>query len=297
MRSSLPVPPTSVDSIVINESSPPRPTTLLLNVNRPYLYNYWAFNDRLRLKNEKSTKRQQSSCRIAFCSLCVCILASVMCIVIYRFTDECSLVTNGKGFSTECLRNWLFLVAISISLLACSGVIYGACRYFRSQPHTFLCSNDHELHLRNNNDLLPITTTSRSSRYSMSITDDTSIIPTRLTQNHDDKYSHTNVISSLTNTSLRQKSPPFNYDELPPKLSPIIISKYPTVNNNMFFLSSTSASSSPQSIFSPTTSSNADESKPVSFREKARLSTPASSTTYTPGTDVWVKRQRLSSFH
>jgi hypothetical protein len=293
MRSSLPVPPTLVDSILIDELSPPRPTTLLLNVNRPYLYNYWAFNDRLRLKNEKSTKRQQSSCRIAFYSSCVCILASVMCIVIYRFTDECSLVTNGKRFSIECLRHWLFLVAISISLLACSGVIFGACRYFRSQPHTFLYSNEHELHLRNNNDLLPITTTSRSSRYSMSITDDTSIIPIRPTQNHDEKYSHT----SITNTLSRQKSPPFNYDELPPKLSPIINSKSPTINNHMFLLTSMSTSSSPQSMFSPTTSSNTDKSKPVSFREKARLSTPVCYTTCTSGTDVWEKRQRLSSFH
>ncbi|CAF1320560.1 unnamed protein product [Adineta steineri] len=69
MQSSLPIPPTPVDTIANDVISLPKSTTLLLHPNRPYVHNYWLLNDRLRLKNKKLSRRQQSSCRIAFYSL------------------------------------------------------------------------------------------------------------------------------------------------------------------------------------------------------------------------------------
>ncbi len=59
MQSSISIPLTPGESIAINELPSQRPTTLLLRTNRPYLYNSWTLNNRLRLKNEKLSKLQQ----------------------------------------------------------------------------------------------------------------------------------------------------------------------------------------------------------------------------------------------
>jgi hypothetical protein len=294
MRLSFPVPPTPVDSIVPDELTSKKPTTLLLHTNRPYIYNYWTLNDRLRLKNEKLSRRQQSSCRIAFYSLWLCIIASVMIIVIYRFTDECPLTTNQKEFFIKCLRHWFFLLAICTSLCACSGVIFGACRYFRSQPRTFSYGIEHDLHVGNNNNVLPMTTMSQTYCYPTSLANGTAMIPFGQTRHRDDEQS----ITSITNPSPRRMIPPFDYDELPPETSSIMIQKSPNHNNKtVFFSSSVSTTSSPRSIFSTTATSNATNriinSKATSISQDTYSSMPA---TYTPcacGRDVWEKQQRL----
>jgi len=298
MQSSVSIAPVSVDSIVISELPSQKPTTLLLRTNRPYLYNTWTINNRLRLQNEKLIKRQRSSCRIAFYSLWLCVSAGVMIIIVYRFTDECSLTTNQKQFFfIKCLRDWLYLIAICISLLASIGVIFGACRYFRSQTLNFLYDDEHEQHSTTTNSLLPMTIRSNSLTNSVF----------RQSENRDDEHSTTTVISSLTNTSLRRKMPPFNYDELPPETNPIIIRKSPNMNNNinktLLFSSSTSTLSSPQSVLSTARSSNASNTITNSNKDEAtstfediRASTPTSYTTCISGVDIWGKQQRLSSY-
>jgi hypothetical protein len=301
MQSSSSIPPTSAESIVINELPSQNPTTLLLRTNRPYLYNTWALNNRLRLKNEKLSKRQQSSCRIAFYSLWLCVSAGVMIIVIYRFTDECSLAPNPKQFFIKCLRHWLFLAAICTSLLACGGVIFGACRFFRSQKFNFLYDEQHELQLTNNNGLLPMNITPHSYYYPTSLTNGVSIVSSRQLENHDSRHSNTTVISSITNASSRRKIPPFNYDELLPESNSITISKSPNIDNNnktILFSSSTSTLSLPQSIVpTPRTSNttiNSNKSKATSIFEDTCSSTPAY-TTCLCGANVWEKQQKLSS--
>jgi len=294
MQSSLSIAPITTDTIVVNELSSQKPTTLLLRTNRPYLYNSWIVNNRLRLKNEKLTKRQQSSCRIAFYSFWVCVTAGIMIIIIYRFTDECSLATNQKQFFIKCFRHWLYLAAICTSLLAFSGVILGACQYFRSKTLNFLYDDEHQQYLINTNGLLPMTMTSHSYCYP-------TLISSRQIQNRDDEHSNITLISSLTNTSLGRKIPPFNYDELPLETSPIIISKSPNMDNNnnntkkiAFFSSSISTLSSPQSILSTARSSNASNtitnSKAPSILENTCTNTPATHITCISGIDVCKKQ-------
>jgi len=298
MQSSISIAPITTDTIVVNELPSQKPTTLLLRTNRPYLYNSWTVNNRLRLKNEQLKKRQQSSCRIAFYSFWLCVSAGIMIIVIYRFTDECSLTTNQKQFFIKCFRHWLYLAAICTSLLACSGVILGACRYFRSQTLNFIYDDEHQQHLTNINGLLPMTTTSHSYYHPTSLINGTSIIPSRQIENLDDEHSNITLISSFTNTSLRRKIPPFNYDELPLQTNPIIILKSPKMDNNtkktIFFLSSTSTLSSPQSMLSTARSSNASNTitngKAPSILENTYTSTPTSHVTSIPGIDIWNKQ-------
>ncbi|CAF1342123.1 unnamed protein product [Adineta steineri] len=303
MQSSLPIPPIPVDKIANDVISLPKSTTLLLHPNRPYVHNYWLLNDRLRLKNKKLSRRQQSSCRIAFYSLWLLIFSSIICIVIYRFTDDCPQITNRKDLFIECSKYWFLLATICITLLACGGLIFGACRYFRSQPRTFIYDNMHELQSRQKTELLPITITSPSSHHSASFTDDSSIIPSRLDQSHDDKYLHTTIISSTSNVSLQRKAPPFDYDELPSQLNSTTISESSTIHNNknIFLLPSTSL---PQLTFPATTTSNANDTtinsnkfRPISIHGNSRLNIPISYTTCICGLDIWEKQQTLSSFY
>ena len=275
MRLSFPKPPTLVDSNQIDELSSKNPTTLLLNTHRPYIFNYWTLNDRLRLKNEKLSRRQQSSCRIAFYSLWLCIIASVLIIIIYRFTDDCPLTTNRKQIFLKCSRHWLFFLAICLSLVACSGVLFGACRYFRSQPLTF----QNDLHVINDNNLLPMTSIAKSYGYS---TNGTPIIPFRQIRNRDDEHS---------NSSPQRMIPPFNYDEFPLESNSILISKSPNNNKSIFFTSSASSASSPQSIFSTTATNKILNSKATSISEDNCPSAPASYKSCICGIDVWERQQ------
>jgi hypothetical protein len=169
-----------------------KPTTAAcLYSDGSHLYHYWTLNDRFRSKNEKLSKRQQSSCRIAFYSVWLCIIAGVTSIIVYRYTEECPMTTNRKEFLVECLRHRLFLTAICISFLACSGFIFGACRYFRSQPQTFLYNQEHGLYVRKSSDLLPMTATSHLCYYPTSSPNCTSNGPSLQTHRDQDKYSDT----------------------------------------------------------------------------------------------------------
>jgi hypothetical protein len=323
MRSSFSSPPVPVDSVVINELSSQKPsiTTLLHSSHikpqhQHHLYNYWTLNERLRSKNEKLTKRQQSSCRLAFYSLWLFIFAGVTVIIVYRFTDECQLETiDRKQFILKCLRHILFLIAICVSFFACSGVIYGTCRYFRSQPQPFLYNDEYELRLTQNYDVLPISTRPHSCCCQRSLINGASLLSSQKMLKQNDEHSNVTVTSSIQNTSPQRKVPPFTYEELPPTQSlypsPLLI--LPNVNRNekssntnhnksAFFPSSTSASSSPESIFSTTrisnhsntTDSNKNKRKSTLTFVDVCPSTPTSYTTCVCGTDVWEKQQNPS---
>lgn len=321
MRSSFPLPPVPVDSIVINDLSSQKPITTLLHSSsikaehQHHLFNYWTLHERLRSKNEKLSRRQQSSCRLAFYSVWLVIFAGVMAIIVYRFTDECPVITDDrKQFFLRCTRHFLFLIAICISFLACFGVVYGVFRYFRSQPKPLSYDDQYELHLTQNYDLGPLTTKSHTCCCESSFLNGASLLPSQRMLNHNDEHSNVTVTSSIQNFSPQRKVPPFTYEELPPPqslfslpLSPLPI--LPTVNVNgkssnvnhnksAFFSSSTSTSSSPQSIFSNNpnliTSNNNTKRKSTSNFEDACPSTPASYTTCVCGTDVWERQQRPS---
>lgn len=305
MPSSFSIAPTPVESIVTDESSSQKPTTLLLRTSRPYYYNAWAENNRLRLKNEKLSKRQQSSCCIAFYSLCLCVSAGIMIIVIYRFTDECSSTTNGERFIVKCLRHWFFLAAISTCSLACIGVIFGTCRYFRSQRLNFLYENDRATDLRNTNGLLPMAATSNSYRSPVLLVNRTSLTPSGQIRFVDDEYSSATIISSLANTSSHYKIPPFSYDELLDESIPIIISTSPNAdihNATRFFSSSTSTLSSPQLLSPSARTSNATTATINSNKSKTppnyKKIGPSLSASYSTGIgrgNVWEKQRRVSA--
>lgn len=323
MRSSYPQPLIPMDSIVINDaSSSQKPTTTLLQSSniksQHHLYNYWTLNERLRSKNERLSRRQQSSCRLAFYSLWLFIIASVMAIIVYRFTDECSLnEINREQFIFRCFRHILLLIAICISLFACSGVIFGACRYFRSQPQPFLYSDQYELHLTQNYDVLPIPTTRPHSCCCQSTLMNGAVIsPSQHMCNQNDEHSNITLTSSLQNLSPQRKIPPFTYEELPPTQSfhPSALPSMPALldnninmktsnskpNKNTYFSASTSVSSSPQSILPPSslsnepneTNSNNNKRKSTLIFEDACPSTPTSYTTCVCVTDVWERQQR-----
>jgi len=322
MRSSFPIPPTPVDSIVIKDLSSQKATTTILhspNKKTPHhhhLYNYWTLNERLRSRNDKLTRRQQSSCRLAFYSLWLFVFAGVMTIIIYRFTDECSLtIIDRKEFILKCLRHILFFAAICISFLACSGMIFGICRYFRSQPKPFLYDDDYELHLTQNYDVLSINNTSPTNCYQTSLANGASQLPSQQLANHNNEHSNVTVTSFLPNISPQRKVPPFTYEELPPTqlLSPPLLSSLPIVNINSkssnpnhnksaFLSSSTSASSSSQqSNFSTTLITNIpsgttynNKHKSTLYFEDACASTPASYTTCVCVADVWERQQTPS---
>jgi hypothetical protein len=325
MRSSLHLPPVPMDSIVINELSSQKPTTTLLhssNIKTPHhhhLYNYWTLNERLRSRNEKLSKRQQSSCRLAFYSLSLFVCTGVMTILIYRFTDDCPLtIIDREQIILRCLRHILFLATICISFLACSGVIFGACRYFRSQPKPFLYNDEYELRLTQNYDILPTTSASHSCYCQTPLANGTCVSPSKQIFNHNDEHSNATMSSSIQNISPQRRVPPFTYDELPPTRSmsppplpplPILLnvnvnSKATNTNRHKsaFFSSSTSASSSPQSIFSAmilsnnpnASTSNNNKRKSTLIFEDACPSTPTSYTTCVCATDVWERQQRPS---
>ncbi|CAF3542064.1 unnamed protein product [Rotaria sp. Silwood1] len=325
MQSSFSNPPAPVDSIVINDLSTQKPTTTLLhssNIKKQYhhhLYNYWTLNERLRSKNEKLFKIQQSSCRFAFYSLWLFVLAGVMAIIVYRFTNDCPLpTTDRKQYGLKCLKHILFLVAVCISFLACSGIIFGACRYFRAQPRQLLYNDECELRLIPNYDILTIPNTSDSCCCQRSLPNRASLLSSQQISNPNDEHSNVTMTSSIQNISSQRKVPPFTYEELPPThplspppLPPLPISpsfnlnseSFNTTNNkSIFFSSSASSSSSPQSIFSTTmisnnpnatTSHNNTRKSTLTF-EDARSSTPNSYTTCVCGADVWERQQRPS---
>lgn len=315
MRSSFPnsSPPPPMDSIIINEITSHKPTTTILHSpskktpHHHHLYNYWTLNERLRSKNEKLLQRQQSSCRMAFYSLWLFILSGVMAIVVYRFTDDCSLPTiDHKDFLLRCFRHVLLLITLSISFFACSGVIYGACRYFRSQPRPFLYTDEYELHLTPNYDVLPISNQSHTCCCQKSLINGTPLISI-----HNDEHSNATATSSIQNLSPQRKMPPFTYEELPTTQSLYSVPLSPLPKNkssnrspkkNAFFSSSTSTSSSAQSSFSPSTipnqsdvtTSSHNKRKSTLIFEDAYPSTPTSYTTCVCGTDVWERQQRPS---
>jgi hypothetical protein len=317
MRSSFSSPPVPVDSIVINELSSEKPITTLLyspnikNQHQHHLHNYWTLNERLRSKNEKLSKRQQSSCRLAFYSLWLFIIAGVMCIIVYRFTDECPFpIIDQRQFILKCLRHILFFAAICISFLACSGIVFGACRYFRSQPQPFLYNDEYELGLIQNYDVSPRTTTLHSCCYDRVLTNGAPLLPSQQIFNQNDEHSNVTVMSSVQNLSPQRKVPPFTYEELPVTQSLFSLPSSPLSNVNVnakssntnhktsaFFSSSTSTSSSPQSIVSTnpnvTTSNNKKHKSTVNF-EDACPSTPTSYTTCVCANDVWERQQRPS---
>lgn len=311
-----------MDSIVINDITAHKPTTTILHSpskktpHHHHMYNYWTLNERLRSKNEKLAQRQQSACRLAFYSLWLFILAGVMAIVVYRFTDDCSLPSiDQKDFLLQCFRNVLLLIALSLSFFACSGVIYGACRYFRSQPRSFLYTDEYELHLTPNYDVLPVSTRSHSYCCQKAFINGTPLISSQQMSNYNDEHSNGTVTSSIQNLSPQRKVPPFTYEELPASQSiySVPLSPLPHININgksshanrkksAFFSSSTSTSSSPQSSFSPTTipnqsdvtNSNHNKRKSTLIFEDAYPSTPTSYTTCVCGTDVWERQRRPS---
>ncbi|UJR13304.1 hypothetical protein I4U23_000322 [Adineta vaga] len=295
MRSSVPSLSASIVLMTPDNLPLKRPTTLLLQKNHPHPYNYWALHDRLRLQNEKLVKRQQSSCRITLYSLWLFIFSIVTSIVIYRFTDECLETTVGKILFAECLRYWLLLGTISISSLACCGVIVGVYKYLRSRPRTFRYEDEYQQFSKNKNTLLPMTTVSRSSHYSTSFSDESPLASCRKYMKHNHRSSNMTEISASTNTSSQRK-------ELKTISDCNISSKSSNMmnNKNLFLLL---PRSSLQSYFSTETSSNdthSKKNKSVSLSENNRLNTlPVSQTTYLSGVDIWEKQQKtsLSSFH
>ncbi|CAF3250239.1 unnamed protein product [Rotaria socialis] len=320
--SSLSNPPIPVDSIVINEISSQKPTTTLLHsskIKRQYQhhsYNYWTLNERLRSKNEKLFKKQQSSCRFAFYSLLLFVFAGVMGIIVYRFTNDCSLVSiDRKQFNVKCLKHILCFTTMCISFIACSGLVFGACRYFRFQPRQLLYNDECELRLIQNYDLLQGTNKSNYCCYQNSLISGDSALSSQLTSNHNEEHLNFTVNSSIQHISSQRKIPPFTYEELPPTCSlpsiplpPLPIS--PSINLNSkssninpdksaLFSSSTSASSSPKSLFSATiipntTTSNNNTRKSTLTSEDACATTPTSYTTCECVTDVWERQQRPS---
>ncbi|CAF1628414.1 unnamed protein product [Adineta ricciae] len=275
---------------------PTRPTTLLLPKNQPHLYNYWTLHDRLRLQNAQLIKQQQSSCRMIIYSLWLFIFSSVTSVVIYRFTDQCSETKQGKILFLKCLRYWLLLVTIGISVFTCCGVIFGAGRYVRWRPRRFQKENQLQFNLQNKSILLPMTNLSHSSHYSTPLTDDSPLASCRKYLKPNDLNSNTTEMSSLTNVSLQRKIPPYDYEELPNIVNS---------NKNTFL---PLPRSSLLSSLSTETGSNDHQSKPNGVKSKSTLvdqntrsnTSSISHTIYLAGVDVWQKQQRqenLSSFY
>lgn len=192
------------ESINFDESSSTssRPTTLLLRTNRPYFYNTWIVNNRLRIANQKSFQRQQSSCSCAFYSLCLSVIAAILLIVIYRFTDQCSsIIINWKELSQICHRYWLFFAASFISLISFCAFLVAICRYFRSQGVYFTYGDEN-----------------------------TSRIMTPHYYNTPVLLENGSSMDSSRNHSPQRKIPPFIYDELPSEATSIRISISPPMD-------------------------------------------------------------------
>ena len=305
MRSSYPTAPVPVESVVINDLSSQKSTTTLLHSSQnkpayhPHLYNYWTLNERLRSKNEKLSRRQQSSCRLAFYAVCLFVFAGVMAIIVYRFTDDCPFPgtpsDDQKQWIIRCLRHSLFLAALCISFLACTGLIFGACRYFRSQPEAFLPVDQQELRLTHNYDLSPLPHVAHTCCCHHSAL-------TNGAAQALDAHSNRTMSSSLLNISPQRKVPPFTYEELPPTQSVLTRplpplshrhvnckSRHANHKKSAFFSSSTSTSSSPQSVLSTSFMATHPRKSTLPF-EDASPSTPTSFTTCVCATDVWERQ-------
>lgn len=311
----------SVDSIVVNELPSQKPTTTLLHsstVKKQYqhhMYNYWTLNERLRSKNEKLFKIQQASCRFAFYSFWLFVFAGIMSILVYRFTNDCPLATiDRRQYSIKCLKHVLFFVTICLSFIACSGIIYGTCRYFRSQPRQWTYNDECELRLIQNYDLLPTTNRKISGGYQTSAGTSDLLASTQQNSIHNDEHSNLTVTSLKPNVSTQRKIPPFTYEELPqtrslyspslPALSVLSNSNLDSKSNNIghgkstFFPSSKLPLSSSQSAFPKTIISNIpnstihnDKSCKSTINYKSTVSTvPTSYTTCICGTDVWERQ-------
>ena len=333
MRPSSRTPPAPVDSIVINGvSSNNAPLTTLLHSpeskspHHHHLYNYWTLNERLRSRNEKLFRRQQSSCRLAFYSMWLFVFAGVMAIIVYRFTDDCPLaVIHRKEFLLRCSRHLLFLAAFALSFLACSGLIYGACRYFRSQPQPLLYDDEHELCPTHNYNTLPMFNASHSCCCQRLPPNGTAISPCQRMSHPNEEHSSATLTSLILNQSPQRKMPPFTYDEYPPSqclpmisvpaspIRPVDNANFQPLhdyrNKKIVFSTSNSAPSSPQSIFStaisyglpnaaamtpnPHNNSNNKRKSTLTF-EDTYPSTPTSYTTCVCTPDVWEKQPRPS---
>ena len=259
------------ESIIMDESSSSlsRPTTLLLRTNRPYFYNTWRLNNRLRIENEKLFKRQQSSCSCAFYSLCLCVIGGILIIVIYRFTDECSSINDWKNLSQLCRRYWLFFAATFLSLISCCGFLAAACRYFRTQPANFPYENQRLTELRNPNEIFPTVMTPHYYGTPVLLGNGSSINSSRY---RDDEHSNITLNSSSTVPSPQRRIPPFIYDELPSEATSIRISISPPMDFEHY----------PR--ISLTTNSN------TSPMEDIYLKTPSSHS----NSNVWQKRSNHS---
>ena len=319
MKSASKSPSQPIDSVLINEISSQKSMITLLHSSNskpedhPHLYNYWTYNERLRSKNDKLLQRQQASCRLAFYSVWLFIFAGVMTIIVYRFTDECpsdlNTTTEKKPSFIRCSRYLLFFAAISISIIACTGLFYGACRYFHSQPQPNLFNDQLELNLTQNYDTLPINNQMHSCCYHADLSNATSKLPSLFVSNHPDDNSTATQISSMQHTSPMRTVPPFTYEELSPVKSrallptPSYINTKPSIfaanqKTKVYFSSSTSPSSSPQSIFSTSTTLNSvplvriDRQKEIStsaFEDTSSI-TPMSSTNCTSATEIWERQ-------
>ena len=288
-----------VDSLIIKESSSQKPTTTFLySSDTNHFYNYWTLKERLRSRNEKLWKKQQSSCRLAFYSLWLFLFSGVLGISVYRFIDECTpTIDNRKQTSLKCLRNVLFLIVACINFLSCSGIVYGACQYFRSQPQSLSYNDEYELHLIH---ALPSLT--NSCCYQRSSSKDNSVLPLRQLNN---EHSHFRVNSLIQNTSSQRKIPPFTYDELPfirtilPSSLLIfdrnVQSSNMNHNQNAFSFSSTSNLSTSAISYIPNlANSNNNKHKSRLIFEDTCLSKPHSHMPCLRETDIWKRYQQCS---
>ncbi|CAF1427624.1 unnamed protein product [Adineta ricciae] len=300
-----------IDTVIIKDPLAEKASTTLLNSSNAktqhHLYHYWTLNERLRSKNEKLVKRQQSSCRLAFYCLWLFLLGGILIILIYRFTEECSLLTiDRKQLVLRCFRHLFLLAALSLSLCACTGVVCSVCRYFRSQPKQFLDDDEYKSYLKKTNDV--VVTIPPLHAYSY----ETSNLSSHRISHPSDEHSNTTMSSSLPNASPLRKIPPFTYEEFPSNQkhthavlpNGIVTSNPLNPNKSAFFCSSPSDSSSPQSNLSTTiitnniprpTAMNCNKHKPPSTYEDPCASTPTSYTTCACGIDIWERQQSSMS--
>ncbi|UJR34066.1 hypothetical protein I4U23_021477 [Adineta vaga] len=312
MQSSFPLSTVPIDTVVIKDSLSKKATTTIPlhssnTKHQHHLYNYWTLTERLRAKNEKLVKRQHSSCRLAFYSLWLFLFGGIMIIIVYRFTEECSLITIDRTqLVLRCFRHLFLFAAISISICACSGIVYSICRYFRSQPKQILDDDEYKLYLTKTNDVLSTIPSLHACCYQESITNGTSNLSSQRISNPNDEHSNTTASSSLQNTSPQRKIPPFTYEEFPSTrtcphsiLPNIIVTSNPNHTKNAFFSSSTSDLSSPQSnhsttiitsIHHPTTTNHNKRKSTLTFEDPC-ASTPTSYTTCACGIDIWERQQ------
>ena len=293
MESSLSVPFKSINSILTDPSSSLNSGKI---PTRPHSFTYWILNDRLRSRNRKLSRRQQSSCRIAFYSLTLCVVACVMSIVIYRFTDECLLANDQTEFSIECSRHRLYLLSIAIGCLACIGLLFGACRYCCSQPRTLITDEEFQRSLLQPHRSLLTTSPSHSCPSSASVVNETSTKPSERVRH--DRYEPMNP--STTNQSIEGATNPPTESPLPVSDNLKINEKSPLEITSREVYSSTlivSVSSPPptsttaMSLGTDTSTSNDKTMLSRAMPSHACSSTPTPNRACLCRVDVWQRQE------